>query len=209
MKRIAFSALWASIAAQIVWIVIQRLNPHGNSNGTLYSLVVTVGFGALALTRGRFRAVATVLRIFVGVAFLGSVFDRFGFFGGAGKAGVSWGNFANFIAYTRQVNSFLPAGVIPALAVIESIIEGLLGLVMLIGVLLPATTWASAALLCLFGLAMTISLGISSQFFYAVFVIAAGTWTLATIDASWLSLDSLLSRVRRKRKVEESSTAVV
>ena len=208
MKRIAFGALWVAIVVQTVWIVIQLFHQHAHSSGALYAPLVTIGFAALALTRDHFRWIAAILRMFVGVAFLSSVCDRFGLFGGPGTPGVSWGNFSNFVAYTGQVNSFLPAGVIPSLAVIESIIEGVLGLAMLIGAGLPATTWASAALLCSFGIAMTISLGIASPFPYAVFVIAAGAWALATIDASLFSLDGLLLRLRRRRRSPNPENSV-
>jgi hypothetical protein len=32
------------------------------------------------------------------------------------------------------------------------------------------------------------------MFSYAVFVLAAGAWYMSTIDATWLSIDQLLSR---------------
>src|SRR6266404_1860085 len=116
-------------------------------------------------------------------------------FGPPGTPGVSWGNFRNFTTYTAQVNSFLPAVVIPALAVIESVIEGILGLAMLLGACLRVTGWASSALLFLFGIAMTISLGVTSQFPFAVFVLAAGAWVLAILGPSFASIDALVAKL--------------
>ncbi len=133
--------------------------------------------------------------MFVGVAFLSAVCDRFGILGPPGTPGISWGNFRNFTAYTAQVNSFLPAATIPALAVVESIIEGALGLAMLVGAFLHVTAWASSALLFVFGIAMTVSLGVASQFPFAVFVLAAGTWVLAVLDPSFASIDALAARM--------------
>ena len=63
---------------------------------------------ALLLERGG----VLYARIALGAAFLSAVADRFGFWG---KYGV-WGNFANFEQYAAQVNSFMPAFIIPFLA---------------------------------------------------------------------------------------------
>jgi hypothetical protein len=61
-----------------------------------------------------------------------------------------------------------------------------------------AVAVAAAALLLLFGAAMTVSLGLASQFPYAVFVLAAGALTLSTSDASVVSVDGLVARLRRR-----------
>ncbi len=196
-KAITFTALWVALAGQTFWIVSRILHHHGLES-TLYPLFVVVGFAALAATHARYRWIAAVLRIFIGLAFLGSVGDRLGLLGGPGKPGVSWGNFENFTTYTGQVNSFLPMVMIPALAMIESTIEGILGLGMLFGVGLRITVSASSALLFAFGIAMTASLGIESQFPFAVFVLATGAWVLSIADTSFLSMDGILVRLWRK-----------
>jgi hypothetical protein len=156
--------------------------------------LVTVGFVSLAVSGGRYRWINALLRVFIGIAFVGAVCDRLGFFGGPGTPGVSWGNFKNFTDYTGQVNSFLPTTLIPAIAVIETVIEGLLGLAMLLGVGLRFTVWASAVLLCLLGTAMTISFGFSSTFPFAVFVLAAGALVMTGTDCSVMGLDALVAR---------------
>ncbi len=195
MKKTAFAALWMALAVQALWIAIRILHQHATPGSVSYPGAVTLAFAALALTRGRYRWITALLRIFVGVAFLSAVCDRFGIFGPPGTPGVSWGNFRNFTTYTAQVNSFLPAVVIPALAVIESVIEGILGLAMLLGACLRVTGWASSALLFLFGIAMTISLGVTSQFPFAVFVLAAGAWVLAILGPSFASIDALVAKL--------------
>ena len=205
MRRIAFGALWAAIATETWWIVAKIIRQHGSLGGVTYGACVTVAFIGLAATRGRYRWMASILRMFIGVAFLGSVCDRLGIFGAPGTPGVSWGNIGNFTTYTGQVNSFLPAAAIPALAVIESVIEGVLGLGLLIGVWLRVTVWASSVLLGLFAFAMTVSLGITSQFPFAVFVLATGGWVLTTTDASFLSSDTLLVRSRAQRTLPRTN----
>lgn len=198
-RNFSLSLLWVSVAAQATWIVTLLLRPGGNHGGVAYAAGVTIAFAVLALTRARYRWIAGLLRILIGIALFGSVGDRLGWFGGPGAPGVSWGNFANFIIYTGQVNAFLPAAVIPALAVIESIVEGVLGLALLVGVGGRATLLASTLLLLLFGVAMSVSLGLMSQFPFAVFVLAAGGWVLANADATFLSIDAWRAQRRARR----------
>jgi putative oxidoreductase len=197
MKSIApLVALWIAIAIEAAWILANVVR-HGQVQALAYPLAITVGFLVLAVTRGRRWWITSPLRIFVGIAFVSAVCDRLGFFGGPGTPGVSWGTFGNFIIYTGQVNPFLPKAVIPGLAVIESIIEGILGLGMLFGGALRVTVWMSSALLFVLGFAMTISLGFSSTFPFAVFVLAAGVLVMTGVDSSRISLDRLIVRLRQ------------
>jgi hypothetical protein len=122
MKKCALWMLWIVIAVQTGWMVLQVAKPQQSSGVLGYVGFVTVAFAALAATRGRVRWLATALRIFIGMAFVSAVCDRLGMFGPPGTPGVSWGNFRNFITYTGQVTSFLPAVVIPGLAIVETLI---------------------------------------------------------------------------------------
>lgn len=76
--------------------------------------------------------------------------------------------------------SLLPRGVIPAVAVVATILESAFGLAMLLGISIPNAAIGSAALLFLFATAMTIS-GLS-QFAYSVYLMSAGALFLAAID---------------------------
>jgi uncharacterized membrane protein YphA (DoxX/SURF4 family) len=134
----------------------------------------------------------------IAIAFLQAVGDRFGFFGGPGTPGVSWGDFAHFIAYTGVVNSFLPHAVIPTLAVLATIAEITCGLTMLLGISIRYAAIGSAILLFAFATAMTISR--LSQFSYGVYLMCAGALALATIDTSLLSVDALINS-RKQRSV--------
>jgi hypothetical protein len=73
------------------------------------------------------------LRFALGVSFLSAVADRFGLWGAFGQPNVAWGNFSRFVEYTGRLNWFLPADMIPALAVISTAAEILLGLLLLVG----------------------------------------------------------------------------
>jgi putative oxidoreductase len=119
------------------------------------------------------------LRVALGAAFLSAVADRFGLWGSPGQRNISWGDFQQFIQYTAQVNSFLPASVAPALAWAATASELALGMALLLGVWPRLVAASSAALLALFGLAMAVSLGVKSPLDYSVFSASAGALLLA------------------------------
>jgi hypothetical protein len=77
----------------------------------------------------------------------------------------------------------------PALAVTATGAEGLLGLALILGVFPRRVAWASAALLGLFAVAMTLSFGIKAPLNYSVFADAAaafllGVWRVAARSKS-------------------------
>src|SRR5216110_3857097 len=97
-------------------------------------------------------------RIALGAAFLSGIADRFGLWG----KNVGYGDFAHFMQYTAQVNSFMPAFTIPFLAWAATVAELVLGIALISGVWPRWVALASAVLLALFAIAMTISLGLRS-----------------------------------------------
>jgi uncharacterized membrane protein YphA (DoxX/SURF4 family) len=107
------------------------------------------------------------------------VADRFGLWGPPGADNISWGNWSHFVAYTAQVNSFLPAAVAPALAVVATVAELALGLALLLGVWPRLVAWATCGLLTLFAVAMTFSFGAKAPLNFSVFVAAAAALLLA------------------------------
>jgi putative oxidoreductase len=130
-----------------------------------------------------------ILRWALAVTMLSAVADRFGLWGPPGAINVAWGDWPHFVAYTAKVNCFLPGVLAPALAVIASGAEGILGLALLLGVFSCPVAWASAALLGLFAVAMTLSFGIKAPLNSSVFVDAAaafvlGAWPVAARSKS-------------------------
>lgn len=119
------------------------------------------------------------LRWALGVTLLSAVADRFGLWGPPGAVNISWGNWPRFVAYTAQVNSFLPAAVAPELAVVATVAELALGLALLLGVWPRLVAWATCGLLTLFAVAMTFSFGVKAPLNFSVFVDAAGALLLA------------------------------
>jgi putative oxidoreductase len=205
VKRVALGALALTIALQAAWMAVSHYRHQAGIADLWYPLIMTVGFAALAITRGRVRWIATALRILIGIAFASAVADRLGLMGGPGSPAVAWGTFPRFVTYTGQVNSFLPAAIIPSLAVVETVIECALGVAMLIGWQIRVAVWASTTLLFAFATAMTVSFGFASQFSYAVLVMAVGAWVLALSDSALFSVDSVFERLSRRKNVRAES----
>ena len=118
-------------------------------------------------------------RTALGAAFLSAVAGRFGLWDR--KIDLKY-FFVDFFKYTAEVNSFLPAAVIPAIAWTATIAETTLGILLLAGLWKRWTFLASAILLALFGTAMAISFGLKSPMDYSVFS-ASGAATLLALDA--------------------------
>jgi putative oxidoreductase len=192
----AFAALWILLVAQVIWTVVFCVRTRPAFSSIYYPVIFLPAAAALAITRGRVRWVAAIPRLLIGVAFVENVADRLGFLGPPGAPGVSWGDFSHFVAYTAQVNAFAPLVMIPTLAVLATVVEGTCGVTMLLGVRVRLASVASALLFLAFATAMVLS-GLS-QFQYAVYLMSAAAWTLATIDASAFSVDALLARNPRR-----------
>lgn len=119
------------------------------------------------------------LRLALGITFLVSIADRFGWLGRPGGKNVSWGDWKHFVQYVAVLNWFVPKVLINRLAILETIIEGALGIALLLGVCPRVVAWCSAALLMSFALTMSIALGIVAPLSYSVFSAAAGATLLA------------------------------
>jgi len=124
------------------------------------------------------RAGLLYARFALGAAFLSAVASRFGLW----DKTLDLKHFANFIEYTAEVNSFLPRAVIPCLAVVATVCETSLGILLIMGLWPRWVSLASAALLALFGTAMAISFGLKSPMDYSVFS-ASGAAVLLALDA--------------------------
>ena len=196
-KRAAYVAVWVLIAVQVIWTIYFCVRTRPAFSNIYYPVIFTPFAVALALTKGRVPWVATSVRLIIGIAFLENVIDRLGFIGPPGAPGVSWGDFAHFVAYTAQVNAFAPAELIPALAVLATIAEGTFALTMLLGIRVRLAAIGSALLLFVFASAMVMSE--LSEMQYGVYLMSATAWALATVNASALSVDVLLPRSRAVR----------
>ena len=124
------------------------------------------------------RAGVVYARVALGAAFLSAVASRFGLW----DKTLDLKHFANFIEYAAEVNSFLPGAVIPCVAVVATVCETTLGILLILGLWPRWVSLASAVLLTMFGTAMAISFGLKSPMDYSVFS-ASGAAVLLALDA--------------------------
>jgi len=144
------------------------------------------------------------LRIALGTSFLSAVADRFGLWGGFGQPNVSWGSFARFVAYTATLNWFLPKAMIPALAIIATCAEVLLGLCLIVGWQTRVAAWGAGILLTTFAITMAAALGLKAPLDFSVFSAAGGAFLLASC---WKSDSAPHSAVRAlKSRGNQSAT---
>jgi putative oxidoreductase len=127
-----------------------------------------------------------LLRLALASGFLSAVASRLSLLG---KKSSGW---SNFLDYTAQVNSFLPKSFIPTIAVTSTLLETVLGILLLIGFKTNYAAFGAALLTLLFAFAMTYSFGIKELLDYSVFAFSAGAFLLATIPYYKWSIDQLL-----------------
>ena len=143
---------------------------------------------------------SVVLRLGLGIGFLSAVADRFGLWGAFGQPNVEWGNFSRFLEYTHTLNWYVPAGMIPTLGIIATSAEILFGLLLIIGWHTRIAARLSGLLLLMFGLAMTLALGIKAPLNFAVLTGVGGAFLLANCASFPLSVDELLFRRTHSEK---------
>jgi len=131
------------------------------------------------------QRVLQIARVFVrlalGITFLVSIGDRFGWLGPYGSKNVSWGDWTHFVQYVAVLNWFMPKSLIPTLAVVETVIELGLGVALVLGVYKRVVAWSSAALLMSFALTMSIALGITAPLSYSVFTALGAALLLGAV----------------------------
>ena len=140
------------------------------------------------------RGSSILLRVALGLSFLSAVADRLGFWGAFGQRNVAWGSFSRFLQYTRTLNWYLPAGLIPSLGVIVTCIEVGLGVLLLVGWKTRITALLSGILLLVFAVAMTLALGIEAPLNFSVFSAAGGALLLAESESFPFSLEEVQLR---------------
>src|SRR5258708_12769702 len=96
------------------------------------------------------RLAPLLLRLGLSVTLLSAVADRFGIWGPPGAVTVAWGDWTHFVAYTAKVNSFLPSALAPALAIIATAPEALLGITLILRIFRLPVAFPRAALFSLF-----------------------------------------------------------
>jgi uncharacterized membrane protein YphA (DoxX/SURF4 family) len=149
----------------------------------------------IAVKNSKFASYPTLLlRIGLGVGFLSAVADRLGLWGAFGQPNVEWGNFSRFLEYTHTLNWYVPAGMILPLGVIATGAEIIFGLLLLAGWHTRVAARLSGLLLMVFGVAMTLALGIKAPLNFGVLTGIGGAMLLANCESFPFSVDESLHR---------------
>lgn len=128
-----------------------------------------------------------LLRFALASGFLSAVVSRLNLWG---KQSSGW---QNFLSYTTEVNSFINKSFIPTIAISTTVLEIVLGILLLGGYQTNFVAFASAILTLLFACAMTISLGVKETLDYSVFVFSTSAFLLASFGSYKWSIDQLLN----------------
>lgn len=137
------------------------------------------------------RIIKLFLRLAISMGFLSAVADRFGIWN---KEVSVWGNWKNFLAYTKLINPWFPDSFISLIGILATGAETVLAIFLLIGFKTEQSAKLSGVLLLIFALSMTFSTGIKSAFDASVFSASAGAFALSLIREKYLELDSLISK---------------
>jgi thiosulfate dehydrogenase [quinone] large subunit len=131
------------------------------------------------------------LRLSIAAGFLSAVADRFGLWSEKNSA---WGNWNNFLEYTKVINPWFPESLIPAIGGIATGAEIVFAICLILGLRTELAAKLSGVLLLIFALSMTFSSGIKGAFDYSVFAASAGAFALSMLKEKYWELDSLISK---------------
>lgn len=135
------------------------------------------------------KSVKIFLRLALSIGFLSAVADRFGLWNAAVSA---WGNWVNFMAYTKVLNPLIPQSLITPVAIIATAAEIIFPIFLLIGFKTELFAKLSGCLILLFGFSMVFSVGIKAPLDYSVFTSAGAAFALSLMKEKYLELDLYL-----------------
>ncbi len=118
------------------------------------------------------------LRLSLSAGFLSAVADRFGLWS---KSVSAWGNWNNFLAYTKTLIPFASGSLLQIAGGIATALEITFGLALLIPFKTAFFAKCSSVLLLLFALSMTLSTSIKAPLDASVFTASAAAFALSLI----------------------------
>ncbi|WP_163411561.1 DoxX family protein [Flavobacterium ajazii] len=116
------------------------------------------------------------LRLSLSAGFLSAVADRLGFWP---KEVSVWGDWENFLEYTKTLNPFIPVEMIPAIGFVATFLEVVFAVLLLTNFKTQLIARGSGVLLLLFGLSMAFSTGLKAPLDYSVFCASAAAFSLS------------------------------
>lgn len=134
------------------------------------------------------------VRVAVSMTFFSAVADRLGFWGSPGSSNVTWGDWEHFLDYSNTLNFYASPQIGELLAIVATFLEVVLAFLLLVGYKTRTSALLSGLLLVLFGVSMTMALGVKTTFDYSVWIGAGACFLLTTSENYFFSLDHYLSR---------------
>ena len=118
-------------------------------------------------------------RIAIALSFLSAVADRIGLWTPLlGSENVTWGNMTSFTTYTGILVPWIPNQFLPLLAWIVTIVEAILGVLLIIGFQKRMVALLSGMLLLVFAISMLLFSSVKAPLDYSVFTAAACAFLL-------------------------------
>lgn len=136
------------------------------------------------------RIIKLFLRLAISIGFLSAVADRFGLWD---KEISVWGNWDNFLSYTKLINPWIPNSLISTMGILATVSEIIFALFLIIGFKTELFAKLSGFLLLIFALSMTFSTGIKGALDFSVFSASAGAFAMSLMKEKYLELDNLIS----------------
>lgn len=134
------------------------------------------------------------LRLAISFGFLSAVADRFGVWS---KEVSVWGNWENFLSYTKLINPWFPDSIVPIIGAVATAAEIVFAIFLIIGFKTELFAKLSGFLLLIFALSMTFSTGLKGAFDYSVFIASAGAFALSLMKVKYLELDNLIFKTKK------------
>jgi uncharacterized membrane protein YphA (DoxX/SURF4 family) len=129
-------------------------------------------------------------RLALAASFLSAVADRFGAWGPPGAPNVAWGDFQHFTGYTAILNPLVPASLVSLVAWLATLAELGLGLLLAVGLYTRRAALLSSALLGVFALSMSFTIGVKGPLNYSVFSAAAAALLVFVVGPGRWALDA-------------------
>jgi putative oxidoreductase len=146
----------------------------------------------------RFKIAQFLLRCALGITFLTPVLDRLGILGQPGVGNIEWGNWENFINYTRSLMPVFERPLVNVLGAIATISEFLIAVALLIGFKTKYAAIGASTITLTFIIFMTLSVGIQKPINYGVFTASAAGLLLSLVPKYNWSLDNWILNRRNK-----------
>lgn len=118
------------------------------------------------------------IRLALGFSFLSAVADRFGLWGITGETNIAWGNIKAFEDYVLYLNPYLSNFFVPVVSWSVTIVEIILGMLLIVGIKIKETALISAILLLIFAVSMSLIMGIKAPLDYSVFTALGSAFLL-------------------------------